>query len=288
MLSIASLSVIRVHGPDASTFLQGQLSQDISRLGVDQALLASCNSAQGRVQAVFTLIQHGEQILLLLPTSLMEATLARLRKYVMRAKVNLEDGRNQYAVYLDTAMAWPGITRPLQHQLNGDTSVVGHHDGHHVLLIAPRAVDMKPQGNGDELLTLLNIRAGVPQVFPETAESFVAQMLNLDLLDGISFNKGCYTGQEIIARAHFRGTVKRRMFALSTDVPAPAPGTRILANGELAGEVVMGANTNAGSELLAVLMLSSQHHALALDNAQRASLTMGKLPYPLPNDSQQG
>jgi folate-binding protein YgfZ len=121
---------------------------------------------------------------------------------------------------------------------------------------------------------LARLRAGLPQVYPETHEAFVAQMLNIDLLGGISFEKGCYTGQEIIARAHFRGAVKRRMFLFQADGPAPAPGTRVLAGEQHAGDVV-----DAADDLvLAVVSLAQLKNELRVDGTS-AALTRLALPY---------
>ncbi len=116
---------------------------------------------------------------------------------------------------------------------------------------------------------LAEIRSGLPQVLPETHESFVAQMLNLDLLSGISFDKGCYTGQEIIARTQYRGAIKRRMFRFSAACPPPQPGTRILQGDQHAGDVVDAAATPEGCELLAVVSLAQRDAALELATAQR-------------------
>jgi folate-binding protein YgfZ len=123
---------------------------------------------------------------------------------------------------------------------------------------------------------LSQLRAGIPHVFPETHEAFVAQMLNLDLLGGISFEKGCYTGQEIIARAHFRGAVKRRMFRFAANCTPPAPAHKILSNGEHAGDVVYAAETSHGCELLAVISLAHADSALMLG----PEIVLSKLPLP--------
>lgn len=131
-----------------------------------------------------------------------------------------------------------------------------------------------------------DIAAGLPQVYPETHELFVAQMLNLDLLSGISFDKGCYTGQEIIARTHFRGTIKRRMLRFTAACAAPSPGTRVVHEGEHAGEVVDACagspDTGHGCELLAVVSLDRAPSALALDGIADSSLTPLGLPYVIP------
>jgi folate-binding protein YgfZ len=124
---------------------------------------------------------------------------------------------------------------------------------------------------------LAGIRAGLPQVYPETHEAFVAQMLNLDLLGGVSFEKGCYTGQEIIARTHFRGAIKRRMFRFQCAGPPPAPGTRVLVGQQHAGDVV----DAAGSELLAVITLAQADAELELESNRGARLEKLPLPYAL-------
>jgi folate-binding protein YgfZ len=125
---------------------------------------------------------------------------------------------------------------------------------------------------------LSQVRAGLPQVYPETHEAFVAQMLNIDLLGGISFEKGCYTGQEIIARAHFRGTVKRRMFLFHSAGPAaPVPGTRVLAGEQHAGDVVDAVTTADGCDILAVISLAQLNSELRVDGQD---VVLSRLPMP--------
>ena len=214
------------------------MSADIDALTPARALPASCNSAQGRVQAVLWLTERADGIALLLPASLTERIAARLRKYVLRSKVKI-----------DESPAAPGIVEPA----------------------AYRERDWQ----------LAGIRAGLPQVYPETYESFVAQMLNLDLLGGIAFEKGCYSGQEIIARTHFRGAIKRRMFRFRSEGPPPAPGTRVLAGEQHAGDVVDAAATSEGCELLAVVSLAQQDAELELESDRGVGIKKLPLPYSL-------
>jgi len=232
------LGSLLVSGADARSFLQGQLSADIDALTPARALPASCNSAQGRVQAVLWLTEQADGIALLLPASLTERIAARLRKYVLRSQVKI-----------DESPAAAGIVEPA----------------------AYRERDWQ----------LAGIRAGLPQVYPETYESFVAQMLNLDLLGGIAFEKGCYTGQEIIARTHFRGAIKRRMFRFRSEGPPPAPGTRVLAGEQHAGDVVDAAATSEGCELLAVVSLAQQDAELELESDRGVGIKKLPLPYSL-------
>jgi len=223
------LSTLLVSGADARSFLQGQLSADVDALTPAHAMLAACNSAQGRVQAVLWLVERSDGIALVLPASMTERIATRLRKYVLRSKVKIEE--STAAVDL----VEPGAYREREWRLAG-------------------------------------IRAGLPQVYPQTYETFVAQMLNLDLLGGIDFEKGCYTGQEIIARTHFRGAIKRRMFRFECAGEPPVPGTRVLAGEQHAGDVV----DAAGGELLAVINLAQQDVELAVEGGVR----LKKLPLP--------
>lgn len=234
--SSVSLGALRVSGADARAFLQGQLSTDLDALGPAHALLSSCNSAQGRVQAVLWLVERDDGIALILPASMAERTATRLRKYVLRSKVKIDE--------------------------------------------LPDAVDLPaPHAYREPDWRLAGIRAGLPQVYPQTHEVFVAQMLNLDLLGGVNFEKGCYTGQEIIARTHFRGAIKRRMFHFESDSSPPAPGARIAAGDQHAGEVVDAAATSTGCELLAVISLAQQDAALELESNRGVPLRKQPLPY---------
>lgn len=287
MYPLNSLAPIQFTGPEAQSFLQGQLSNDLMSLTPEHSQLASCNSAQGRVQAVLRLIQRDDAIVALLPRVMVESTIARLRKYTLRTKVTIEDASDSLQVLWVERIdlqdkGWPIPTAPGAHLQQDGISVVcwPDHQEQRFLALLAGEVALASQGTDDDW-RLAEIRAGLPQVLPETHESFVAQMLNLDVLQGISFNKGCYTGQEIIARAHFRGAVKRRMFRFQAQGEAPVPGTRVLANEQHAGEVVMAAPTAFGCELLAVINLTQRDAALTLENS-KAPLEMLTLPYELP------
>lgn len=157
--ALDSRGAIVFHGQDAAKFLQGQLSADIVQLPTGATTLAGLHNPQGRVIALLNIAHLAEgEYMATLPRELVAPVIERLRKYVLRAKLRIEDAGNATA-----AEALPAV------------------------------------------------RAGIPEVYSSTSETFVAQMLNLDLLDAIAFDKGCYTGQEVIARAHYRGRVKRRM-----------------------------------------------------------------------------
>lgn len=291
MNNLSSLACIRFVGVDMRSFLQGQLSNDLELLSPGQSLMACCNSAQGRVQAIIRLIERTDGIFAIVPRSIVETTINRLRKFVLRAKVSIEDARDLIQIAWVNAdqlaqAGWPDPASAGEHIQQGSLSVLRWPDAHQErFVVLQPGVAAPASAELDHAWQLAEIRAGLPQVLTETHESFVAQMLNLDLLSGISFNKGCYTGQEIIARAHFRGVVKRRMFRLAAACSPPAAGTRILAGDTHAGEVVMSAVTDNGCELLGVVSLAQRHATLHLDGQPAATLEFMTLPYAVPDEA---
>jgi folate-binding protein YgfZ len=268
-------AVIAATGADAKSFLQGQLSFDLDRLTPGRMELASVSSAQGRVQAVLWLIQRSDAVLMIVPAAIADATAIRLRKYVLRAKVKLEV-TDQFAVFAAVGISIDGPTQT--HIESGDRSYVQWPGEGRLLCVAPLSSGGL-DGTVSHAWHRADIASGLPQVYPSTHEAFVAQMLNLDLLGGISFEKGCYTGQEIIARTHYRGAVKRRMFRFHCDGPPPEPGTRILVGEQHAGDVVDAVATAQGCELLAVISLAQTGAALQLGAADGPALSKLDLPY---------
>jgi folate-binding protein YgfZ len=266
-----------VTGPDARSYLQGQLSFDLDRLTPGQIELATCNSPQGRVQAVTWILERSDAIVLLLPAALVDRTLARLKKYVLRAKVKVESGAARFGVFGATEA--PSIGTPRAHtEIEGRSYVQWPGGSPRVLCIAEPNLDARTDADFVSAWHRADIEAGLPQVYPQTLEAFVAQMLNVDALGGIGFEKGCYTGQEIIARTHYRGAVKRRMFRFRADSAPPEPGTRIVANDQHAGDVVDAVATSSGCELLAVVALAQAEAELEIDST-RAKLERLGIPY---------
>ncbi|NGY04428.1 CAF17-like 4Fe-4S cluster assembly/insertion protein YgfZ [Solimonas terrae] len=279
---------LRVRGDDAVTFLQGQLSNDLRKLTAETAQLTSYSNAKGRMLAVLLLVRVGDEILVELPRSIADATLARLKMFVLRAKVVVEKADDIAALGIigegatafmteyglpvpDTALQCLGDTQRLTvvRRLGATArySVIGTQER----IAALRArLPTASYCDDPELWRRTDIENGIPVVLPETREHFVAQMANLDLLGGISFDKGCYTGQEIVARLHYLGQLKRRMFVARIDGPPPAPGTAILQHGETqaAGEIVDAVGDAAGGSLATlVLQLGARDAALSIEGS---------------------
>jgi folate-binding protein YgfZ len=312
-----SLGVLRVRGADVVSFLQGQLSSDVTRLAADRSLLAGYHNPQGRVIALLRLLQLApDDLLAILPRELIAVVVQRLGKFILRAKVKLADDSAAWTVTgLIRCAPPPGAaaSAPASHAaaggassftdglpapVNGVTRIDASlalrvaEEPARWLLVSPLAQPPPVSGcspAGVEVWQRLAIAAGEPQVYAATSEAFVAQMLNLDALGAIAFDKGCYTGQEIIARAHYRGKVKRRLQRFRARVPAPLKPAD---DGELADgrsfKVVDAAQRSDGlCEFLAVTTLGNvdAEPAGARVPAARAPLSAERLalPYVLPD-----
>jgi folate-binding protein YgfZ len=211
------LGVLRFTGADALSFLQGQVSNDTQHLADNIPLFAAYSSAQGRVLALIYLLPHSSGVMAILPREILNATLERLRKFVLRAKVQIEDCGDSLVVAGHFG-AMAGASGLYIERDGVGAAPVGHDQNRYWVIAAPEklapAADMLESQRIEKEWRRADIRAGLPQIYAATSEAFVAQMLNLDLLDGISFTKGCYIGQEIIARTQHLGRIKRRLFRL--------------------------------------------------------------------------
>nr|WP_298725553.1 hypothetical protein [uncultured Steroidobacter sp.] len=275
---LGGLATIMVSGADARAYLQGQLTADLDTLDSNRVQLACCNSPQGRVQAVFWMLARTDGIALVLPAALVDSTVLRLRKYVLRAKAKIEPAKH-LQVGIAPRSALPAdltLTPATSHREVECVSYFTLPGVEDVLVLG--ALSAPSDAARDHQWHVSSVRAGLPQVYPETHEAFVAQMLNIDLLGGISFEKGCYTGQEIIARTHFRGAVKRRMFLFHSAGAVPTPGTRVLAGEQHAGDVVDAVATEDGCDVLAVISLAQLNSELHVDG-QEGVLARVAMPY---------
>ncbi len=298
---LATLGVVRVRGSDTVSFLQGQLSNDVALLTSVRALLAGYHNPQGRVIALLRLVQLAPgDVLAILPRELAATVTARLRKFILRAKVTVSDDSAAWiltGVIADGADApavsgatWPAAVEDAA-SFAGSVAVRIGAQPARWLVVSPadRPVDFGAgPGAAPELWRRLAIAAGEPQVYAATSEAFVAQMLNLDALGAIAFDKGCYTGQEVIARAHYRGRMKRRLQRFRSAGGAPlAPGDAVvLGDGRRASVVDAVAAADGGSEFLVVAPLAAEATTGAADpaaGARRIDAEPLPLPYPVPD-----
>ncbi len=229
---LTHLGILRFTGADALNFLQGQLTNDTRRLAEKGALLAAYLNPQGRALALLHLLSHSSGTLAILPRELIQPIAERMRKFILRAKVKIDDPGESLGVFGchgEEALAQAGLPVPPEGStLEADGIAVARvgTGSRHGLVAAPPRLDALAgdagqagrayaAGRVETAWRLADIQEGLPQVYGATSEAFTAQMLNLDLLGGISFSKGCYTGQEIVARTQHLGRIKRRLFRLS-------------------------------------------------------------------------
>ena len=303
LFPLPHLGVIRVQGADAASFLHGQLTQDFALLHQQQARLAALLNPKGRMLASFIGFKRSaDEVLLLCSRDLLAATLKRLSMFVLRAKARLSDASDQFQYW---GLAGPAAQALLPAQAvpwnlacSGQASVVALYpaDGQ------PRALWLAPLGEplpcepAPELQDAQHarqqaqqwqwgeVRSGVATLSAPLIGALVPQMLNYESIGGVNFKKGCYPGQEVVARSQFRGTLKRRGY-LAHAAAALAPGCEVFAQGDAeqpVGLVVQcAAHPAGGHDLLLSLQVSAAEGALLADGQ---ALTLLPLPYPLLED----
>jgi len=309
---LPEMGILAVSGKDAAKLLQGQTTCDILGLPPGQTTLGALCTPKGRAIAVFRVLRAEEKIYLLLPTELLETVQTRLGRYVLRDDVKIEDETWNWTSFglfgEKSTEALQILGLPLLTQDNEAEGQDSFYTRFYAIRIpdanTPRTLVLVDAAKSAGMCRFLDghglgrcessrwfledIRAGLPSVALATAEEFVPQMLNLDLVGGISFNKGCYTGQEIIARTHYLGSPKRRMVRLVGDGgPVPQAGDSLPTEdpgGQSAGLVVSSApDEEGGFELLAVLNVGLlEDPEAAFKTTDGVGLALAKLPYPLP------
>ena len=291
------LGVIRVEGDDAAKFLHGQLTQDFALLGLSEARLAAFCSAKGRMMASFIGFKRSpNEILLICSRDILAPTLKRLSMFVMRAKARLSDASDAFALYGLAGAAVEQIAgvagAPWSKVDTGSATTVFLYPADGVargLWIAPAA---DPVPVAEPLSTaawqLGEIHSGIATVTAPVVEAFVPQMLNYESVGGVNFKKGCYPGQEVVARSQFRGTLKRRAFLAHSDVPMVA-GDEIFQvedPGQPCAMVVQAAQAPSGGfdAIVSGQIAALQTQALRLGAAGGAAVQLRPMPYPLLED----
>jgi folate-binding protein YgfZ len=287
-------AAIRITGADRTDFLQGQLTQDLKRLTPEQPLLAGWASPKGRLLCITWLADWQAAIWMVVPRELAEGLARRLQMFILRADVQIDI--SDAGIRPVTAEQVAALASNYNHSDKNGLNHCYYNDNCFAIVPAGgtgMGLQVQPAVAGDTATPgqladwqLMNIRAGLPIVRKATQEEFVPQMVNLDLLDAISFSKGCYVGQEIVARTQNLGRIKRRMHGFcTTSTPASGPvtaGAPVYGPNGIAGQVVDAADTADGTELLAVIRLDCLEQALALQADGQHPLVRQSLPYSIP------
>lgn len=290
------LGVIRVAGEDAASFLHSQLSQDFALLDLQHARLAALLTPKGRMLASFIGFRRSDaEVLLVCSRDLLAPTLKRLSMFVLRAKARISDATAEFQLHGLAGTAarqlLPADAPPWTLVQHGAASVVALYpaDGQpRALWLAPLDAPA-PQGAALAAEPWLwgEVRAGVATLSAPVAEAFVPQMLNYESIGGVNFKKGCYPGQEVVARSQFRGTLKRRTYLVHVPAAAQAlaAGTEVFAADDAeqpVGLVVQSAVSPVGGvDALISMQIAAASQSL---QAEGLPLIIQPLPYALLED----
>jgi len=303
---LAQFELIRFAGAEAQAFLHNQLSCDVAALTGNTSTYGSYCTPKGRVLATFLLWRAGEDFFMQLPSPLREPIQIQLSKYILRSKVKATNASSDWTLF---GVAGKDAAALVQRTAGQVSKVV------HEVAQAPEAMVIKLPDDRYEIIAArekapavlasldsgaekadpdywnwLDIRAGIPAVLPDTQEAFVPQMLNLDLIGGVSLTKGCYPGQEIVARMHFRGTLKQRMYLANiAGSDRPQPGENLYSSdfgGQACGRIVNAASSpEGGYDALAVIQIASAEHGdVHWKSASGPALKLLPLPYAVTSD----
>jgi len=303
LCDLGQFGTLRVSGEDAQTFLQSLLSNDIREVTADRAQYSSLNTAKGRVLAIFLIWRDGSDYLIQLPRVLCEPIRKKLSVYVLRSKVTVSDiseeticlglaGKDAITLAAECFESTPSA--PMSVGKHKHAFAIRVSKQRLLIVTTPqyaagmwKCLSMDTADAGAPCWDWLNIRDGIPVILPQTQEQFVAQMVNLDLIGGISFSKGCYPGQEIVARTQYLGKLKRRMYRAHIDGSIePQPGDELFSadmEGQPSGMIANVAPTpSGGHDMLAVVQIAS-HDAfpIHLGSLSGDRLAFQPLPYPL-------
>ncbi|MFC1747282.1 YgfZ/GcvT domain-containing protein [Pseudomonadota bacterium] len=298
--------VIKIEGEDAQTFLHNQFTNDLKQ-GVTetQSQLSAYCSPKGRILTLFRILRQDNDYYMIMPKATLDATIKRLRMFVLMSKVTLSDISDEAACIGYSGPESEAVLKKLLGDAPANDDELRSSNGISAIRIPglqPRFELFGPKAQIEELQQklrenttlansetweLLSIQAGIPSIHAENVEAFVPQMINLQAINGLSFQKGCYPGQEIVARMQYLGKLKRRMYLLrSTEETVPQPGDAIFTTGKdsdhKAGTVVMAQRSDVGTDLLAVIEIAAaENDSLHLESTAQPALEKKELPYSL-------
>ncbi len=306
LCDLSHLARTEAAGADTVTFLQGQLSNDIKQVSEHGSQLSAWCSVKGRVQVLFRVLQRGDAYYLLYPPALQALVMKRLSMYILRSQVKLRDasaellciglGGVQAESVLEELLgvAPPAHTDAALTQQDVTVLRIMGTQPRFMLLAPPeRMIELWSALNAQAAVTaagaaaweLQDIQAGMPHIMESTSAEFLPQMLNLQAINGVSFKKGCYTGQEIVARTQYLGKLKRRLFiAHIAEHTTPSPGDALFADtgAQAVGQIVNAQpHPDGGCWCLAVIQVANSEAPVHLGSHTGALLNLLPLPYEL-------
>jgi folate-binding protein YgfZ len=290
-MTLNQLGVIRVEGEDAQSMLQNLLTNDVAALAINQSHLSGLCNPKGRLLALFLLLRRSDGYLLILPKAMCAGLQQRLSMYILRSKVTITDASDSMTC-MGLTLATDGIINSRQlpdadyQATEQDGSILIKYPGDQSRFLCVGSPSQLTAFTAELLeqqwhmatesdWELLDIEAGLPMIQPETKEQFTTQQVNLDLVNGVSFKKGCYPGQEIVARMYYLGTPSRRMFQAEVHTANPINvGDEVTSDkGNVAGHVVRVQQKNDGSVLMLLsLKLSAVDLGIFVHNDEQVNI----------------
>ncbi len=304
LADLSHYALFTASGEDVETFLQGQLSNDIKQVTETGSQLSAYCNPKGRALALFRIFRRDGQITLRLPAEISEKTIKRLSMFILRSKVSITAASDLVSIGIAGKQAPQHLAQQFTN-LPAEADSVINENGITLLRLPGDIPQYEACGEADRMIQLwqqlqphaarigrnswdlLAIRSGTPDIFAGTVEAFVPQMLNLQAVNGLSFTKGCYPGQEVVARMQYLGKLKRRLYIAEAETRhLPQPGDAIFSgddNEQKTGQVVqaswIGDNKVA---FLAVLQIEKAENApLFTAEPDKAPVSLQKLPYTL-------
>lgn len=302
---LSCFDTIVVAGDDAAEFMQGQFTNDVMQVDDDHSQLSGFCNSKGRMIANFRLFQHQQNYFISIRNDLTERSLSHLQNYILRAQVAIQDISEQLVHLGVSGDNTSNLLSPFIAELNDEVDSISHNEDYIAIRVAGSPVRYEIFCSPDKAVGLwqqisqqaravnssywdyLNIVNGLPMIDSRTSEAFVPQMANMELINGVSFEKGCYTGQEIVARTHYLGKQKRRSYHLKIYCEtAPEPGAALAtgtsSENQYTGTLVVVVETGEGTyHALAVVQIAAAESGDLILKDQPSEITIEPLPYSL-------
>jgi len=304
LTDLSWLGIIQVSGDDKHTYLQGQLTNDVNAVSSSLSQLNGLCTPKGRMRALFSIFARKENLYLQLPLPLLADNLKRLKMFVLMSKVELSDASDTLAKIGICGNKAVKILQNSGFTIPTEVNMVTEHEEFQLIRLSGQMPRFECIGSAENMQSLwqslqplaqlintehwrlLDINAGIPNVFPQTSEMYIPQMLNLQAMNGISFKKGCYTGQEVVARMQYLGKLKRRMYRAHCDTDQlPLPGAALHSTSSTSGQgsgniVDAQKSSDGGIDLLAVITTdAADKQDIFLDEDMKLPLNICDLPY---------
>ncbi len=304
---LSSFSVLVIAGDDAASFMQGQFTNDVEAVNEENSQLSAICNIKGRMIANFRLFKHQQNYFISLKSDLVEQSIKHLQNYILRAHVAIQDVSEQLIHIGISGDHATDLLSPFIKNINSEIDSITHNDNYIVICVASLHGKEKPRYeifcSVEHAIALwekvseqaevvnssswdyLNIQAGIPFIDANTSEEFVPQMANMELINGVSFTKGCFTGQEIVARMHYLGKLKKRCYKININTDSkPETGDKLFAENARAGQntgaiISVEKNPESGYDALAVIQIADTGSKLFLNDENGPVVTVKELPY---------